>query len=158
MLLLWFRQLPWCRDRTPASVPPPSEDYELASFSPKFLHPTKFCLVLFIIFCCQVLLSALSWCSACTSVWRCIPDVSVERDVLHVRLLFCHLVLSENLIFFQERVYSSRWECWMMMEAVLEVRRAPSCSTVFLPASIFTHFLSEKKTKNRNLSLNFTKV
>ena len=26
-------------------------------------------------------------------VWRCIPDVSVERDVFHVHLLLCHLVL-----------------------------------------------------------------
>ena len=24
-------------------------------------------------------------------VWRCIPDVSMERDVLHVHLLLCHL-------------------------------------------------------------------
>ena len=26
-------------------------------------------------------------------VWRCIPDVSMERDVLHIYLLLCHLVL-----------------------------------------------------------------
>ena len=26
-------------------------------------------------------------------VWRCIPDGSMERDVLHVHLLLCHLVL-----------------------------------------------------------------
>ena len=26
-------------------------------------------------------------------VQRCIPDVSVERDILHVNLLLCHLVL-----------------------------------------------------------------
>ena len=26
-------------------------------------------------------------------VWRCIPYVSVERDVLHVHLLLCHFVL-----------------------------------------------------------------
>ena len=25
MFLLWLRQLPWCGDRTPASVPPPTE-------------------------------------------------------------------------------------------------------------------------------------
>ena len=25
MFLLWLRQLPWCGDRTPASVPPPAE-------------------------------------------------------------------------------------------------------------------------------------
>ena len=26
-------------------------------------------------------------------VWRCIPDVSMGRDVLHIQLLLCHLVL-----------------------------------------------------------------
>ena len=41
----------------------------------------------------QVLLSALSWCSACTAVWRCITDVSVEKDVPQVHLLRRHLVL-----------------------------------------------------------------
>ena len=39
----------------------------------------------------QVLLPALSWCSASIPVRRCIPDVSVERDVLHVHLLLHHL-------------------------------------------------------------------
>ena len=32
------------------------------------------------------------------SVWRYIPVVSMERDVLHVHLLLCHLVLSPHLI------------------------------------------------------------
>ena len=41
----------------------------------------------------QVLLSPFSWCSACTSVWKCISDVSVEKDILHVRLLLQHVVL-----------------------------------------------------------------
>ena len=30
-------------------------------------------------------------------VWRCIPDVSVERDVLHAHLLICHLALRDYL-------------------------------------------------------------
>ena len=48
----------------------------------------------------QVLLSALSWC-ICKHfcVWRCIPDVSVERDVHHVHILLRHLVLQMCLIF-----------------------------------------------------------
>ena len=53
----------------------------------------------------QVLLSALRWCSACTSVsevysWcirlKYIPDVSVDRDVLHIHLLLRHLVLQNS--------------------------------------------------------------
>ena len=47
----------------------------------------------------QVLLSALSWCSACISVWRCVPDVSMERHVLHLHLLLCHLLISPHGIF-----------------------------------------------------------
>ena len=29
-------------------------------------------------------------------VWRCVPNVSVGRDVLHIHLLLCHLVLSSH--------------------------------------------------------------
>ena len=38
------------------------------------------------------------------SVWRCIRGVSVERDVLHVHLLLCHLILLPKLLwgFFKE--------------------------------------------------------
>ena len=57
---------------------------------------------------CQVLLSALSWCSVCTCVWRCIPDVSMERDILHVHLLLCHLVLSLIPFLREERLFSDR--------------------------------------------------
>ena len=48
----------------------------------------------------QVLLFALSWCSACTSVSEGVfPDGPMERDVLHVHLLLCHLVLPRFLHF-----------------------------------------------------------
>ena len=64
-----------------------------------FSPPSSFILPSFAWFCIfspsgQVLLSALGWCSACTSV----PEgvflmCPMERDVLHVHLLLCHLVL-----------------------------------------------------------------
>ena len=44
------------------------------------------------------LLSAVFCMQFC--VWRCIPDVSVERDVLHIHLLLHHLVLSSILCLF----------------------------------------------------------
>ena len=47
-------------------------------------------------------LSALSWCSWCSSVWRCIPDVSVERDILDPHLLLCRLVLSLGFQFLRQ--------------------------------------------------------
>ena len=63
-----------------------------------FFPPSSFILLSFARFCIffsagQVLLSTLSWCSACISVSEgVILIVSVKRDVLHVHLLLCHLV------------------------------------------------------------------
>ena len=63
-------------------------------FFPQFLHPTEFCIVLYILFhwsgtpVCSQLVFCTHFC-----VWRGIPDVSVERDVLHVHLLLHQLVL-----------------------------------------------------------------
>ena len=43
-------------------------------------------------------------------VWRCIPDVFVERDVLHVHLLLCHLVLSVCVLsFFNIMLIKEKW-------------------------------------------------
>ena len=72
MFLLWLRQLPQGGDRTPASVPPPAEGRSSPSNTPVFpLVPSSYRVLHteFIFFSAgQVLLSALSWCSACTSV------------------------------------------------------------------------------------------
>ena len=69
------------------------QSYQHSCFSPQFLHPMEFCVVLYILFCwsgppvCSQLLFCMHFC-----VWRCIPDVSKERDVLHIHLLIHHLV------------------------------------------------------------------
>ena len=67
-------------------------------FFPLVPSPTKFCVVLYIIFLRSgtpvhsQLLFCMHFC-----VWKCIPDVSVERDVLHVHysstILFFHEIL-----------------------------------------------------------------
>ena len=64
-------------------------------FSPWFLHPTKFCVVLYILYCWSgtPVHSQLVFCMHFCA-WRCIPDISVERDVLHGHLLLRHLFLS----------------------------------------------------------------
>ena len=72
MSLLWLRQLPQYGDRTPTSVPPPSEGRSSPINTPVF-PPSSFVLPSFVwvyIFFSsgQVLLSTLSWCSACASV------------------------------------------------------------------------------------------
>ena len=96
MFLLWLRQLPWCGDRTPASVLPPTEGRSSPSNTPVF-PPSSFILPSFVwvyIFFStgQVLLSALSWCSACTSMSEGVFLMYPWRDVLHVHLLLRHLV------------------------------------------------------------------
>ena len=72
MFLLLLRQLSRCGDRTPASVPPPAEGRSRPTNSPVF-PPSSFVLLSFVWFYIffstgQVLLSVLSWCSACASV------------------------------------------------------------------------------------------
>ena len=89
MFLLWFRQLPQCGDRTPASGPPPARGKSTPTNTPIFL-PSSFVLPTFawvyIFFSIDQVL--LHFC-----VWRLIPDVSMERDVFHVHLLFTILIL-----------------------------------------------------------------
>ena len=71
MFLLWLRQLPWCGDQNPASIPLPAKSRSSPNNTPVF-PPSSFILPSFVwvyIFFSagQVLLSTLSWCSACTS-------------------------------------------------------------------------------------------
>ena len=70
MFLLWLRQSPRCGDWTPASFPPPTEAgpvlLTLLFFPSSFILPS-FAWV-YIFFSTGQALSALSWCSACTSL------------------------------------------------------------------------------------------
>ena len=71
-LLTQTAALLWGLDRTPASVPLPAQNRSNPTHTPVFL-PSSFVLLSFAGFYIffsigQVLLSALSWCSACTSV------------------------------------------------------------------------------------------
>ena len=93
------KQLPRCGDLTPASVLPPprcrSSPAHSLSFFPSLLCPTEFCVVLYILFhwsgtlACSQLVFHKIFC-----VLRCVPDVSIEREVLHIHLLLHHLILS----------------------------------------------------------------
>ena len=98
MFLLWLIQLPQCGDRTSASVPPPAEGRsgpnKTSVFSSSFLHPMEFCVVLYILFHWSgtpvhpEMVFCMLFCD-----WRCIPNASMKRDVLHVHLLLHRLVL-----------------------------------------------------------------
>ena len=87
----------------PDSVPQPKvqiQFYSLSSFWPSFVFPAECCLILYILF--QWSGSQLVFCKI-FCVWRCIPDISVESDVLHVHQLFHHhgshcMILNPHLI------------------------------------------------------------
>ena len=90
MFFFWPRLLSQCGDLTPASIPSPTKGRSSPTNTPVF-PPNSFILFSFMWFCIffssgQVLLLALSWCSPSSGVWRCIPDISIERHVLHVYL------------------------------------------------------------------------
>ena len=82
--LLQFPHLPRAGGKNSYSPPLP----------PQFLHPTEFCMILYILFLwsgtpvCSQLVFPMQFC-----VWRYIPDISLERIVLHIHLLLHHLVL-----------------------------------------------------------------
>ena len=60
----------------------------------QFLCPTEFCMIPYILFHQSgtpvrfQMVFCMHFC-----VWRCIPDISTERDVFHIHLLLCQLLL-----------------------------------------------------------------
>ena len=110
MFLLWLRQLSQCGDWTPASILPPTDGRSSPTNTPVF--PSSSWAILsfawFYIFFStgQVLLSTLSWCSACTSVsegvflmylWREMYSTSTYSSaILFSSLFFNWFILLEN--------------------------------------------------------------
>ena len=106
-VFLWLRQLPRCGDQTPASVLLPTEHRSSPTDTPVF-PPSSFILPSFAWFDIffstgQVLLSALSWCSGCTSVsegvslmypWREMYSTSTYSSTI----LFLKILIHSNHI------------------------------------------------------------
>ena len=92
---------------------PPRADPVLLTllFFSYFLHPTDLCMVLYILFHWSgtPAYSQLVFCKH-FCVWRYIPDVSVDRDVLHIHLLLWHLFSPYWLIFkYSTKLAFLRW-------------------------------------------------
>ena len=110
MFLLWLRQLPPCGGLTPASVPPPTEGRSSPTNTPdsapsSFVLPS-FAWVYIFFSIGQVLLSALSWCSACTSVsesvfliypWREMYSTSTYSSAILFSLEALFLIIFRKL-------------------------------------------------------------
>ena len=84
--------------------------------------PTEFCMVLYILFWwpCTPYHSQLVFCKH-FCVRRCIPDVSMERNIFHIHLLLCHLVPLQLLFL----------NCWFL----------PSILSLFAPCILMTLLL-----------------
>ena len=99
---LWVGKIPWSRKWQPTSVFLPGESHEqrsLVGYSPWGHKESKqdwgdlaaaACVLFY--WSGTSVSSQLVFCMY-LCVWRCSPDVIVERDVLHVHLLLRHLVL-----------------------------------------------------------------
>ena len=118
MFLLWLRQWPQCGDQTSASDPPPTEGRSSPTNIPVF-PSTSLVLLSFVWFYIffstgQVLLSAPSWCPACTSVsegvflmypWREMYSTSTYSSAM----LFSHIY---NWILLGYRIEWNRMESY----------------------------------------------
>ena len=102
MLPFCPKQLPWIWGSHPCFSSPTiwlqAVLLILLLFFPSYLHPTKFCMSLYIPFQWPVTPASTQlvlyevFC-----IWRYSHDASLERDVLHIHLLLWHLVFSELL-------------------------------------------------------------
>ena len=70
-------------------------------FFPSFLHPTEYCMGLYISFWWSGTPTS-SWLVLCEilCIWRCIADASMEREVLHIHLHICYLVTFYQYLYF----------------------------------------------------------
>ena len=103
MFLLWLRHLSQGGTRTPASVPPPTKGRSSSTNTPISL-PSSFILLSFVwvyIFFSagQVLLSALSWCWACTFVSEGIFLMYTWREMYYTSTYSSIILFSNQLVF-----------------------------------------------------------
>ena len=99
----WLRQLPQCGDWTPASVLPPTKGRSSPTNTPVF-PPSSFILPSFASFyiffsTCQVLLSTLSWYSACTSVSEDVSLMYLWRKMYSISTYSSTILFSHNINF-----------------------------------------------------------
>ena len=109
MFLLWLRQLPQCGDQTPASVPPPAKGspvlLTLLTFTPGAFILPSFAWYYISFPTDQVLLSALSWCSACTSVSEGVFLMYPWREMYSTSTYSSAILVSLPIWFYQS------WNC-----------------------------------------------
>ena len=135
MFLLWLRQWPQCGDRTPASVPPLAEGRSSLINTPVF-PPSSFVLPSFVWFfiffsTVQVLLSTLSWCSACTSVCAGVFLVYLWREMYSASTYSSTILFSQNWCFWTV-VLEKTLECPLDCKEIKSVNPKRNQSWTFI--------------------------
>ena len=132
MLPFCPNQLLWCGDLNPGSAPQ-TPRCRLVLFTvflcfPSFLHSTEFCVDLCIPFrwsgtpaSSQLMLCKI-FC-----IWRCIPDASMERDVLHFHLLLRHLVSFGHLFKMWMFSFDISEFYWILPDSHFQLKKVSRC-------------------------------
>ena len=120
MCFLWLRQLPLFGIR-PVSVPPPTEDRSSPANTPVF-SPSSITLLSFAWFyiffpASEVLLSTLSWCSACSSVSEGIFLMYPWREMYSTSTYSSPIFFSQKFSIRQ----SFKWECFLWKKLIGEL-------------------------------------
>ena len=122
MFLLWLRQLPWCGDWTPASVPPSTEGRSSCMNTPVF--PLDFFILpsvaWFSVFFStgKLLLSAPSWCSACASVSEGLYLMYPWREMYSTSSYSFGIFFQSPHCSFDLHFSNSEW-CWASFHALV---------------------------------------
>ena len=110
MFLLWLRQLSWLGYQTPASVPLPTKRRSCPTNTPVFPSSSfvlpSFAWVYIFFSTGQVLLPALSWCSACISVSEGIFLMYLWREIYSMSTYSSAILFSPAVIFFFSNIVS----------------------------------------------------
>ena len=145
IFLPWPKQLPRCGDWTLASIPPPAEGrsslltflfFPLVPSSYWVLCGSIYSFLMVRYFCCSWLVFCKHFC-----LCRCIPDVSMERDVLHVQLLLLHLVPIYLAFVLREKTFN--FSVLSMMLSVDCHMRSLLCWDTFLIYHFWSNFYHE---------------
>ena len=144
MFLLWLIQLPGCEDWTPALVLPPTKGRTSPAKTPVF-PPSSFILPNFVWFyiffsASQVVLSALSWCSACTSVSEDVFLMYPWREMYSTSTYSSAILFSQVLLCLFDYIYSYGCEVECYCDFDLHLPNKVNHLSYFITSHLYIFF------------------
>ena len=144
MFLLWLRQLPCCGDWTPASVLPRAEGRSSPTNTPVF-PLSSFVLWSFVWFhiffsAGQVLLSALSWCSVCTSVSEGVFLMYPRREIYSTSTYSSAILLLYKVTF--QKTSANVTTMLKTQNVIVHFSQSKVLSKIYMTQTPWLHWLS----------------